>query len=120
MTTTVDTRALDAEVAERVMGWTEVREWGSGYVDRPDGMGGISPTGKCIEDIPSCLTDPAADYEVLRHVRETWDHSRQYQFAHALAELYRSRKEGRHPVVRYQPGDYSRAALAALNGETER
>lgn len=41
----------------------------------------------------------------------------QYRFANALAEIYRSRKEGSHPILRYIPGDYSRAALAAVDGE---
>lgn len=96
---------------------SEVEEFIAGYRQRmPD-----SAPARCEVHTstvyPAVSSDPAADYEVLRHVRETWDTDAQYQFAHALAELYRPRKEGNHPILRYMPGDYSRAALAVMEGE---
>lgn len=64
------------------------------------------------------LTDPAADYLVLAHVREHWHANQLYIFSNALAYDWFARL----PVVtnladamlQYQPGDYARAAKAVL------
>lgn len=122
--TTTDARVLDARVAELVMGWRAVYvsphgplhpRVHEGPLDRLDFWD--TSDGRRMPCGWSPITDPAADYAVLRHVRETWDTDAQYRFAQALAELYRPRKEGNHPILRYMPGDYSRAALAVMEGE---
>lgn len=120
--TTTDARELDARVAEFVMGIHLIHDTAQ-VPDYYRGMGPYwaPPVGEpgFAEHwpIPHYTSNPAADYEVLRRVRETWLHNEQYLFANALAELYRPRKEGNHPILRYIPGDYSRAALAVMEGE---
>lgn len=127
--TTTDARELDARVAELVMGWRRwvppaiapyARLFEPGFNMARNGwdQSDSAPLYEVLDhDAPLYTTDPSDDYEVLRHVRETWDTDAQYRFAHALAELYRPRKEGNHPILRYMPGDYSRAALAVMEEE---
>lgn len=75
---------------------------------------------------PKYTTDPAADYSVLVKVRETWDQMRLLYFGAALDDLWarlhkmplgcEMRQCGMRQLT-YQPGDYSRAALAVLKAE---
>lgn len=67
-------------------------------------------------------TDPAADYEVLVKVRETWEPLKVCDFRDALtlawARAFEARRQSGTIIIvsgpnQYQPGDYSRAALAA-------
>lgn len=78
---------INALVAEKVMGWR-------------------------------CRTiSPADDYSVLCHVREKWDGGMCDAFGHALEDIWMSEKNDCSflpTCCRYRPGDYSRAALAAL------
>ncbi len=61
--------------------------------------------------LPEYTTDPRDDYKVLKHVRETWDYHARYRFSIEMVELMRGRKTA-HPIMAYEPGDYSKAALA--------
>ena len=66
---------------------------------------------------PKCSTDPAADYEVLDHVRDTWDHHKRERFASTLFELWDYRPG--FDRMNYEPGDYALAALAVVTAGTE-
>lgn len=90
-------REIDRAVAERVM---------------------RLPSG--VED-PLYSIDPAADYTVLVKVRTDWVFSKRQRFGEKLDEIFRTRTAltggvEAYPdrLLRYEPGDYSRAALAAL------
>lgn len=52
------------------------------------------------------------DYLVLEHVRKTWDISRLLRFSGMCDDQWNSRGVG--TALQYQLGDYSRAALRAL------
>ena len=69
-----------------------------------------------VMGVPSAYsTDPSADYEVLRRVRETWDKHAKWSFREALWRIWTDREDIAHTaVLLYQPGDYSIAALKAL------
>lgn len=78
------------------------------------------PDGADPCKMPAYTTDPAADYFVLRHVREKWcadDYPRIDDFRTFCEELKtlwwpRSRVTMHYGLFTlYQPGDYSRAAL---------
>jgi hypothetical protein len=121
---------VDARVAEEVMGYTfhqnhsaacggirqvEARPPG-GEVLLDDGVqvGHAARFGAwTIRSVPAYSTDPAADYSVLVKVRETWDSLRLTKFSRALETLWEIDCSS-FSFIRYKPGDYSRAALAAL------
>lgn len=128
--TTTDTRALDARVAELVMGWerwvppslapcARLLEPGTVAVDGDGWRKDPDAPLHALTSVPAYTTSPAHDYEVLHHVRETWLHDEQYRFAKLLMSMWRER--GRTvadaPMMRYLPGDYARAALAVVEGE---
>lgn len=71
--------------------------------------------------VPKFMTKPAADYDVLRRVRVAWDRDRRSRFVNALRALWQKRSGPDDELeLRYEPGDYSRAALAVLDeGEPE-
>lgn len=55
------------------------------------------------------------DKLVLERVRETWDGAAQYRMVSAFIKILRERGPANIPPgLRYQPGDYSRAALMVL------
>ena len=100
-------REFDEKVA-RMMGWERNGPLHHPWT-RPDGWG--------FSDVPHFGTDPSADYEVLKHVRETWSTEKFTLFIKA----FESRVSTHAAVPRevnswamYIPGDYSRAALSAL------
>lgn len=124
-------RELDCLVAERVLGWKVVeygREGEFRYYETGDDY---------IEEsnfLPS--SDVSDDYAVLQHVREKWLDADDYHeangrwnvFWRSLAEILRSRDPYYRDTVNqyelyymqeYRPGDYSRAALAALGVEVD-
>jgi hypothetical protein len=77
--------------------------------------------------VPHYSTSAAADYAVLKHVRETWGLSAQcdkaWAFQNRLQEMWLARRPGvlAPPYIvacLYEPGDWSRAALAALSPES--
>lgn len=126
---------LDAAVAERVMGWLvvvsddgedwyerQVTRWpcliqhreGGQWLSRHDRVG---MSGHDENWSPS--SDSAADYAVLKHVRETWDGARVARFERAIESILggRDRYAGNWkllPLLLYEPGDYSLAALLSL------
>lgn len=136
---TDDTRRLDAEVAEKVMGWERWTCSDYGYREADlfkdathlttwRKVGPEIPLGEHAEAmVPRYSTDIAADYEVLKHVRETWEPTAFAAFMAALRHIHHDRiaaftrarkwnayRDGNRSEVMYEPGDYSRAALAAL------
>ena len=72
--------------------------------------------------VPNYTDDPRDDYEVLRHIRETWpEHELELdnfdRFQAELANILEQRilvGYGNIIVSYYEPGDYSRAALKVL------
>ena len=113
-------RKIDALVAEKVMGWGKyVRNEFSRMV--PDHS---APDYEYNFDRPSTLppysTNAKYDYQVLKQVRENWDAEQTGNFCGQLDLIWMARYYGRTDprlkdgVLQYEPGDYSRAALAAL------
>lgn len=98
-------RELDAKVAEKVFGLS-VQEFqledGDIRYRLIDGMA------------PARYTEDArADYEVLRHIRETWTVDQITAYIFALHDLW-GREGDICFEMSYRPGDWSRAALKAL------
>lgn len=114
----MDERTLDARVARLIMGWRPriVRDWPA---PSRDGNTARSP------DVPRYTSDPAADYEVLRRVRETWSYALNVEFARQLERTWKDRLYAgtigpfSNWACCYQPGDYARAALKTLELETQ-
>ncbi|GAG51501.1 unnamed protein product [marine sediment metagenome] len=122
--------ALNARVAEKVMGWTMHEHHpmpllGTGrHWKRPDGSRVDRWHGQSVIGEDQCWpfsTDPAADYEVLEVVRK-WPEEPREAFCEALRDIWNERRaEAGYPslgAILYKPGDYSRAALKAI-GESE-
>lgn len=118
-------RELDATVAEKVMGQTllwihEIKAWVVSVRDAA--LVSDQPAQLAIDfEVPHYTTDAAADYLVLQKVRETWDESKRHKWHDYLMALWRSRWNDdyvshRDLILQYQPGDYSRAALKAMEG----
>jgi hypothetical protein len=124
-------RERDAAVAQSVMGWVAFP------YSMPDGKGGwetrlCPPSNVHIttcDTFPRYTTDPSADYEVLKRVRESkWidDREEAYNmFWNSLAEILRSRdpyyrdtenQNELYYMLEYRPGDFSHAAFLALEG----
>ena len=118
---TDELRKLDAEVAEKVIGWRV--EWTDA-----GGLGlapWVSYDGSTRYLCEHYSTDPAADYSVLVKVRETWDADARELFLEALQDVMIERSSvtkgiGLAWLAMYRPGDYSRAALAALRSTGEK
>jgi hypothetical protein len=101
-------RELDAKVADKVFGM-RVEFYESENYDP-------------MSNAPSYTTDTAADYEVLRRVREKWSRAKFKAFVLALDDLWDARIGDKHEspgqwACMYEPGDWSRAALKALGEE---
>ena len=120
---------MDALVAERVMGWKrcdESYECGGSVAARFVYRDGDGVFICCTSWMPKFSSDPSADYEVLKHVRDGWGGKGAIYgepFCNILAGIWRRRWEERYPEETdsdgafwgmYQPGDYSRAALLAV------
>lgn len=116
-------RELDMQVAERVMGWTPVENYGTrtGFWD-PDGEYGAGDRVCWEDEIPPYSTDAAADYTVLQHVRATWDEVTRRRFHRRLNQTWLERQVEEaesFPPLAYEPGDYARAALATATTTPE-
>lgn len=103
--------ALDALVAEKVFGWKKTR-----------GVGGLTGYGRDaageLRVLPAYSTDIAADYSVLVHIRDAWSANQLKNFRAHLWKTWDARHRGLMVLkseLSYEPGDYSRAALAALS-----
>lgn len=76
-------------------------------------------------DVPRYGDDPAADYAVLKHVREHWVERKLLRMRRWLSALWKGRADDamdtNDPMnltpLYYEPGDYSRAALAVLTSK---
>lgn len=135
---------IDEEVGKLVMGYEGDKQYictdGSGIcasVDRVNGpryseyklrewLSEKQAAGYClqyrIEEVrrfEKYTTDPAADYSVLEKVRKTWDLQQIRALSASLRYIWHERKEATpYPMETfYQPGDYSRAALAVLKAK---
>lgn len=84
------------------------------------------PINKLSQGCPPYTSDAGADYLVLCHVREKWALGQQMAFNAALHDMlvdndYDARRNKgaklSAPLIRYEPGLYSQAALAVLNQE---
>lgn len=76
-----------------------------------------------LNDIDVCdflpSTDANDDYAVLKFVRENWNRDKRLEFATKLFQAHHDRaSEGVYVVSQnYEIGDYSRAAVACLEGK---
>lgn len=106
-------RELDIEVAVKVMGYSRDKDARliRVLVNHPS-----VPEGTTISDGPKpYTTDASADYQVLARVRQKWTLDQLFAFERALNLAWDSRTKDDAPhLLHYEPGDYSRAALAAL------
>lgn len=118
-------RKRDALVAEKIMGLYAVKEErGYGYgpedtetVWRDKATHFKFNTG--ARNRINFSTNAAADYAVLVRVRETWEQVALERFVHWLDTLFHlhrmeAKGNGNERCIYYLPGDYSIAALAAL------
>lgn len=140
-----DERVADRMVAEQVFGLTVLTADGSQWADYEQCAMPVGEPYTVIHDardpeptdpdsrrawtdtcrVDEFHKDPAADYSVLVKVLETWTPEALIAFRTALRELWASRDDPHFKVNefvvldggRYEPGDYSRAALAALAKE---
>ena len=102
-------REIDARVAELVMGWKPDKKNSGAWI--PPGKEPLR-SGYYTAQPGSFTTDPAADYEVLKHVREKWGSTAVGHFIANLGDMWGER--GYNCALWYQPGDYNKAALLAL------
>lgn len=72
--------------------------------------------------VPDYTTEVVADYEVLKRVRTSWPLDQQREFFLQLEQVVRSRTltQTMLPLLLMfvEPGDYSKAAIAALAAQT--
>jgi hypothetical protein len=138
-TAKLEGRELDFAVAQKVFGW----RWMvccdddavyTSFIIEPDRDPPGHPHHKyreiapirsahwtAIPNVPRYSADPAADYAVLKHVRETWGIDEVFAFLNALQAAQSKRMRGASDNVPhglswqlfYEPGDYSRAAVSA-------
>lgn len=130
-------REFDALVAEKVMGWKRYHFIGGKrnpnfqFIRQldPEYVAGVveecSETLPWFNDEPRCpnYTDPAADYAVLEHVRETWRCHEAEAFNKHITDIVQERWCNRdmatvnmnYPtIIDYLPGDYAEAALTVV------
>jgi hypothetical protein len=125
-------READAKVAELVMGFTRtpVRVKGSTNYgdcwlqpDAPEIDGQWTAHELHVYYAPRFYTtDPAADYQVLAHVREKWGAEHHCAMRDELKMAWERRAHDSDKAevwgpTQYRPGDYSRAALAVIEKE---
>jgi hypothetical protein len=117
-------RELDAKVAENVLGFPRT----SSNQLCPPGTK-MPPHWHALACVSNFTTNASADYEVLKHVRETWDRHKQESFTGRLNDLWTARNKypeawmyeelDQNCPLFYEPGDFSKAALKALGEEVE-
>jgi hypothetical protein len=120
-------REKDARIAEKVFGWTRhangrTTEVGEARVDWcfawvPERFNG-DVTHR--HRLPHFSRSADADYSVLERVRDSWDGARLAHFGRALSALWAQDSDmatAGLDALSYRVGDYSRAALAALEVE---
>jgi hypothetical protein len=104
-------REIDAAVAVKVLGWRNDGLWL--YDDYPNGNCEVL---RLLDFQPT--TNPADDYRVLEHVRGEWAGDQKWAMRQELSVMWVDRMPTDTPLdpalFNYRPGDYARAALAAL------
>ena len=108
----------------------ELNEWADTEImgwKRLDKLHYLDGDGLYVRDgIPfEPTTNASDDYEVLKHVRENWSVEQLKRFSNCLYGEHLHRLDEQLPDIRlgtsgimYEPGDYTRAAWAALNPNT--
>lgn len=116
----MDTRKLDGLIAEQVFATDKWSVWWDNYDDEisDEGESPVRQGYAVYDSVPHYTTDAAADYLVLVHVRESWDQEKRHLFEVNLEGIWLKRNRWYTTPVWYEPGDYSRAALAVLGIET--
>lgn len=111
-------REIDGYVAEEVFDWDRWRVWGLHQDDSLDDEGEVPvrSAASVRSEVPHYSASVEADYTVLEHVREHWESGLVLVYR---VQLYRIWREHGGGAFCYQPGDYSRAALAALGSEPD-
>jgi hypothetical protein len=106
--------AFDMLAAQRLLGWT----WNETLYVWQKG-------DQSHRQVPRFTLDPAADYSVLKLVRETWESRQRSTWSIFLAYIhhYRARAKPIIPnalgVLYYEPGDYAAAALLCVDADAE-
>lgn len=110
----------DRETAEvcRIPEWVETsdHDWRGPRANGDERV--TSQTGRMMR----YTTDASADYEVLRHVRETWGPKAASEFMDGATSIWAARRAAMYrglsynDALMYEPGDYSHAAYLALTG----
>lgn len=124
MSKTIGDRAVDAEVAERVLGWQACHDPECEGCDAPvirDGVRAIASRPDEPEEAFQPTADANDDFAVLRHVRETW--SKPYRDRCYEHWRWRLRERDPHQIplpMKMQEGDWAGAALAALDEMEEK
>lgn len=127
----------DAEVAVKLFGWRYGRSNDRQLAFPPDWVASsVAYSEVPFEgvrqdfrtDLPAYTTDAAADFEVLKRVRETW---KPWQVCAVRDEMtmtferraWEKQKAGELDTIwgltQYLPGDWSRAALSVLKANKE-
>lgn len=105
-------REEDAEVAEKVFG-LQINK-----LFTHDDYDPILVLAADNKPPAAYTTDPSADYEVLKHVRENWEDGPRLKFCDELNEIWASRallSQWHNSWEQfYEPGDYAKAALKAI------
>lgn len=121
VTDTTTDRELDARIDSELMGYQTW--WEQCPVDNTWEVYRQTPSG-WVDPVDYYTSNPGADYEVLRHVREKWSRVYQGRFADALYRVWHEdRGYDEEPCMAYEPGDWSRAAIAVIdesNGKERR
>ena len=128
---TASDRVTDADIAEKVMGWTHTAH------PLGDSSPHMRPPGKYFRDgqellagrPPRFLTSPTDDYSVRERVRTKWSDERKQTFRHKLHMILMERycaderewmPDNLDLWLEYgRVGDYSRAALQVIEANDE-
>ena len=100
---------LDAKTAEMVMGFVPLQDFPSQAWRTQDNEVRTTDVTSFNRFSPS--VDCNSDYEVLKHVRETWTLEQVKDFHRELSKLWEQESEWPGSYMAYKPGDYSRSAL---------
>jgi hypothetical protein len=99
-------RADDMKIAEKIFGW--LRDDRGLYMPRE---------GKCsTRTVPNFTTDVTSDLKILHRVRSHWNPADRAMMVIEFIKILQGRDHaaGEGWIMQYQPGDYSRAALRAI------
>jgi hypothetical protein len=123
--TQADTAAVE-RLAREVMGWElsppPPRSTLRGFKGDPDSLRWWKADGAPVANLAGWdpFADANADLQVLERVRETWGPGRQKELGDQLRLAWMARwgyQADTPEHLRYQAGDYARAALAVLDAQ---